>query len=131
MGPEGGEEGGHVMAAGTPEEVAAVEGSYTGQFLGQLVEPAAPAKKRPRASARWPRPPERLSGSPRLLDKRGTTRCCRRRPEPRRLSGEDEPMDFDPGPPAAGPPGRGRQLGRAAGSDLRHTPVWRAPRDQP
>ena len=46
MGPEGGEEGGYVMAAGTPEEVAAVEGSYTGQFLGHLVEPAAPAKKR-------------------------------------------------------------------------------------
>jgi excinuclease ABC subunit A len=33
LGPEGGEKGGQVVAAGTPEEVATVEGSYTGQFL--------------------------------------------------------------------------------------------------
>ena len=37
MGPEGGEEGGRLMAAGTPEEVAAVEESYTGAFLRELV----------------------------------------------------------------------------------------------
>jgi excinuclease ABC subunit A len=43
MGPEGGEEGGRLMAAGTPEEVAAVEDSHTGAFLRQLVK-AAPAK---------------------------------------------------------------------------------------
>ena len=30
LGPEGGEEGGYVVATGTPEEVAAVEESYTG-----------------------------------------------------------------------------------------------------
>ncbi|HEY7075264.1 MAG TPA: excinuclease ABC subunit UvrA, partial [Solirubrobacteraceae bacterium] len=40
MGPEGGEEGGQVMATGTPEEVAAVQQSYTGGFLRGLVEPA-------------------------------------------------------------------------------------------
>jgi excinuclease ABC subunit A len=33
LGPEGGERGGDVVAAGTPEDVAEVEGSYTGQFL--------------------------------------------------------------------------------------------------
>ncbi|MCQ2491939.1 MAG: excinuclease ABC subunit UvrA [Lachnospiraceae bacterium] len=33
MGPEGGDGGGTVVAKGTPEEVAAVDGSYTGQFL--------------------------------------------------------------------------------------------------
>ncbi len=33
LGPEGGDAGGRVVAAGTPEEVAAVEASYTGQFL--------------------------------------------------------------------------------------------------
>ena len=33
LGPEGGDKGGYVVAAGTPEEVAAVEGSYTGQYL--------------------------------------------------------------------------------------------------
>ena len=46
MGPEGGEEGGAVVAQGTPEEVAAVGGSYTGQFLAGLVTPkAAPARR--------------------------------------------------------------------------------------
>ncbi len=34
MGPEGGEGGGRVVAAGTPEEVAQVRGSYTGEYLG-------------------------------------------------------------------------------------------------
>ncbi len=33
LGPEGGDRGGEVVAEGTPEEVAAVEGSYTGQSL--------------------------------------------------------------------------------------------------
>jgi len=37
MGPEGGEEGGRLMAAGTPEEIAAVEESHTGAFLRELV----------------------------------------------------------------------------------------------
>jgi excinuclease ABC subunit A len=50
LGPEGGEEGGEVVATGTPEEVAAVEGSYTGHFLTELLEPAKPvkAKRAPR-----------------------------------------------------------------------------------
>ena len=33
LGPEGGDAGGEVIAAGTPEEVAACEKSYTGQYL--------------------------------------------------------------------------------------------------
>ena len=33
LGPEGGDGGGYVVAQGTPETVAAVEGSYTGQYL--------------------------------------------------------------------------------------------------
>ncbi len=33
LGPDGGDEGGYVIAQGTPEEVAKVEGSYTGQYL--------------------------------------------------------------------------------------------------
>ena len=45
LGPEGGEEGGHLMAAGTPEEVAAVEESATGAFLSGLVTPK-PARRR-------------------------------------------------------------------------------------
>jgi excinuclease ABC subunit A len=37
LGPEGGEEGGAVVAAGTPEEVAKVEGSHTGRFLKRML----------------------------------------------------------------------------------------------
>ena len=37
LGPEGGAAGGDVIAAGTPEEVAKVARSYTGQFLGKLL----------------------------------------------------------------------------------------------
>jgi excinuclease ABC subunit A len=48
LGPEGGEEGGEVVATGTPEEVAAIEGSYTGRFLADLVEPAKPKRSRKR-----------------------------------------------------------------------------------
>ena len=33
LGPEGGAAGGTVVAAGTPEDVARVKGSFTGQFL--------------------------------------------------------------------------------------------------
>jgi excinuclease ABC subunit A len=48
LGPDGGEEGGEVVATGTPEEVAAVESSYTGRFLAELVEPARPKRSRKR-----------------------------------------------------------------------------------
>jgi excinuclease ABC subunit A len=37
LGPEGGEAGGEVIAGGTPEQVAEVEDSYTGQFLRELL----------------------------------------------------------------------------------------------
>ncbi|HEV2998111.1 MAG TPA: excinuclease ABC subunit UvrA [Solirubrobacteraceae bacterium] len=37
MGPEGGEEGGLVIAAGTPEEVAAEPASHTGRFLSEIL----------------------------------------------------------------------------------------------
>ncbi|MDD4494257.1 MAG: excinuclease ABC subunit UvrA [Eubacteriales bacterium] len=39
LGPEGGDKGGYVIAQGTPEEVAKVEGSYTGQYLKGLLGP--------------------------------------------------------------------------------------------
>ncbi len=38
LGPEGGEKGGRVVAAGTPEQVAEVPGSYTGQYLRELLQ---------------------------------------------------------------------------------------------
>ncbi|MEK6540055.1 MAG: excinuclease ABC subunit UvrA, partial [Deltaproteobacteria bacterium] len=37
LGPEGGDAGGRVVATGTPEEVAGVEGSYTGAFLKKVL----------------------------------------------------------------------------------------------
>ncbi len=37
LGPDGGFRGGQIVAQGTPEEVAKVKGSYTGQFLGKLL----------------------------------------------------------------------------------------------
>lgn len=38
LGPEGGDKGGTVVATGTPEEVAAHENSYTGQYLKPILE---------------------------------------------------------------------------------------------
>ena len=37
LGPEGGERGGTIIATGTPEEVAQVEGSFTGKFLRKML----------------------------------------------------------------------------------------------
>ena len=37
LGPEGGDGGGYVVASGTPEEVAQIEGSYTAQYLKQYL----------------------------------------------------------------------------------------------
>ena len=38
LGPEGGDEGGYLVAAGTPEEVAQVDASYTGRFLREMLD---------------------------------------------------------------------------------------------
>jgi excinuclease ABC subunit A len=45
LGPEGGEEGGLIVASGTPEDVAAVPESYTGRFLAKVVEPKPPRRR--------------------------------------------------------------------------------------
>ena len=52
LGPEGGARGGQVIAAGTPEEVAAVPASYTGQFLGKLLRIERPIERPAAAPAR-------------------------------------------------------------------------------
>ena len=46
MGPEGGDGGGTVVACGTPEEVAACEKSYTGQYLRRIFEANAKKSKK-------------------------------------------------------------------------------------
>ncbi len=51
LGPEGGEGGGHVVATGTPEQVAAAGVSHTGKFLKHMLQ-------------REPRPQQRLAGLP-------------------------------------------------------------------
>lgn len=38
LGPDGGDRGGQIVALGTPEEIAAVEESYTGQFLKKVLK---------------------------------------------------------------------------------------------
>ena len=52
LGPEGGDAGGHVVAIGTPEEIAANPASYTGQYLKQVL------KRRPSSKAGGKRPAE-------------------------------------------------------------------------
>jgi excinuclease ABC subunit A len=44
LGPEGGNRGGRVIAEGSPEDVASVAASYTGQFLKPLLERVARRK---------------------------------------------------------------------------------------
>ncbi|MEK7825999.1 MAG: excinuclease ABC subunit UvrA, partial [Nitrospirota bacterium] len=38
LGPEGGDKGGELVAAGTPEELARIDGSYTGTFLKRVFD---------------------------------------------------------------------------------------------
>src|SRR5499426_938293 len=42
LGPEGGEEGGEIVAEGTPEQIAQIDGSYTGKFLRDLLPKGNP-----------------------------------------------------------------------------------------
>jgi len=44
LGPDGGEKGGRVVAMGTPEQVASVKKSYTGQVLAKMLPRASNAK---------------------------------------------------------------------------------------
>ncbi|MEJ2514193.1 MAG: excinuclease ABC subunit UvrA [Gammaproteobacteria bacterium] len=52
LGPEGGQGGGRVVGAGTPEDIAANDESHTGAYLKPMLAPPAPAKKRGRARKR-------------------------------------------------------------------------------
>jgi excinuclease ABC subunit A len=46
LGPEGGDSGGHIVATGTPEDIAAVEASHTGQYLRPYLKARLPAPRR-------------------------------------------------------------------------------------
>ena len=57
LGPEGGTRGGRIVATGTPEVVAATDGSYTGQYLRRILTPASssPFDRRADGARRGPR----------------------------------------------------------------------------
>ena len=92
LGPEGGDEGGQVIATGTPEQVAAVPESYTGAFLAEVlpVRAARYGNGRPRptapAEARHGRREDAHGARPAARRRRHRTRQPRRRaqrpPEP-------------------------------------------------
>ena len=63
LGPEGGDAGGHVVAIGTPEEIAATPQSYTGQYLKQVFDAGAAARRSAPRKRRSNRAPERRSFS--------------------------------------------------------------------
>ena len=120
MGPEGGEEGGRLMAAGTPEEVAAVEESYTGAFLRGARE-AQGGEGRPRAA-----PPQgrraRAPQGPRGARERGVARAARRaaRRPARRRAGAPRGATCAADVPRRGCSRSGSVVGaRAAGADRR------------
>jgi len=52
LGPEGGDRGGNIVVAGTPEDVAACEASYTGQFLRKHLPAENLAARKPKPKSR-------------------------------------------------------------------------------
>ena len=46
LGPEGGDGGGEIVAAGTPEDIVKVKRSYTAQFLAPVLGRATPKRKK-------------------------------------------------------------------------------------
>jgi excinuclease ABC subunit A len=50
LGPEGGDSGGHLVAVGTPEEIAATPQSYTGQYLKQVMDRRRKTKRAAQAA---------------------------------------------------------------------------------
>ena len=75
LGPEGGDKGGRIVAEGTPEDVAAVKASYTGQYLKRMF-----ATKRPAAAARKKR--AAASKAPARTQRRTATRKTAARRQP-------------------------------------------------
>jgi excinuclease ABC subunit A len=50
LGPEGGDGGGEIVAAGAPEDIVKIKRSYTGQFLAPVLA-RRDAKRKPRTEA--------------------------------------------------------------------------------
>ena len=47
LGPDGGDRGGNIVGVGTPEEIAEIESSYTGEYLKPLLQKNSDNKIRP------------------------------------------------------------------------------------
>jgi len=72
IGPDGGDGGGEIVAVGTPEDVAAVDGSYTGAFLRQLMKRRGKAPRRLKTAAKAvTRGPAKTSSGKKRSVKRG------------------------------------------------------------
>ncbi len=72
MGPEGGEGGGHIVAYGTPEEVATVAGSHTGNFLARYYKTHAESfASRNGASHAGPQPATIVAALDKKKEQRG------------------------------------------------------------
>ena len=52
LGPEGGDGGGRIIAAGTPEDVARIKGSYTGRYLARFLGSRAASAAAPKAAGK-------------------------------------------------------------------------------
>jgi excinuclease ABC subunit A len=71
MGPEGGERGGRVVAHGTPEQIATVPGSYTGNFLARHYTSAQLSASRNGTSHAGPQPVNIVATPDRAKNARG------------------------------------------------------------
>jgi excinuclease ABC subunit A len=64
LGPGGGDKGGHLVAAGPPEKVAKVKGSYTGDYLRSYLKRAKGRKAAPAKAAKAPKAAKAKAAKP-------------------------------------------------------------------
>jgi len=87
MGPDGGSRGGLVVAEGTPEDIAAHSGSYTGAFLRPLLEgreAAQPPRPRRKPAAKAPATAQAAARKP--AARKATTRATTKKAAPARAT---------------------------------------------
>ena len=85
LGPEGGDGGGHVVACGTPEDVAASEDSYTGYYLKKLL------KRRGGGAAKKPAPASKRKAATKAGGVKAATKAVAAKKAPRgRRAGKAE-----------------------------------------
>src|SRR5437764_14170246 len=82
LGPEGGEEGGRVIATGTPEQVATVTGSHTGEFLAEVLTARATKTTKTTKTAKTARSPASNGGPAPNVAKTAKDAATNGRPAP-------------------------------------------------